>query len=128
MKKNSIFDCAKALFEATSGLKGEELRQTVQAFAVFLYKKNLLKRASQIIAAYETYAKKRAGVVSIAITTARRIDVRTTEHIKKAFGTTVEAIESVDENLIGGAVIKTEDAIFDASLKTQLRALQAHLV
>lgn len=128
MAKVSIHDYAKALFEVTNGLKGEALQQALKVFAVFLYKKNILKRAQRIIAAYEEYAKKRAGVATIAITTAREIDSRTIEQIKKVFGNVVEATQSVDESLVGGVVIKTEDTIFDASLKTQLRILHAHLV
>ncbi len=128
MKKDSIHDYAKALFEVTDGLKGEELKSALKVFAAFLYKKNILKRAPQIAAAYEAYAKKRSGAVSIVITTAREIDAKTAGQIKKVFGETVEASQSIDESLIGGVVIKTEDTIFDASLKTQLRILHAHLV
>lgn len=128
MTKDSIHDYAKALFEMADGLKGEELKQTLKAFAALLYKKNILKRSPQILAAYETYAKKRAGVVSIGITTAREVDAKTIDQIKKVFGEAVEATQSVDASLIGGVVIKTEDTIFDASLKTQLRILHSHLV
>ncbi|MBI5728646.1 MAG: F0F1 ATP synthase subunit delta [Candidatus Magasanikbacteria bacterium] len=128
MVKDSIHDYAKALFATTNGLKGEELKQAVKAFAALLFKHNILNRAPQIMAAYEAYAQKRSGVVTIAITTAREIDTKTTEQIKKIFGDMVEATRSVDASLIGGVVIKTEDTVFDASLKTQLRILKAHLV
>lgn len=127
MKKNTIYDYAEALFDLTKDQRGERLQKILQAFAAFLYKKNILKRAPQIIAAYEAYSKKQAGIISLKITTARDIDTKTVEHIKKVFGSTVEATQAVDTSLIGGVVIATEDAIFDASLKTQLRRLEQSL-
>ena len=128
MKKNSTQDYAKALFEVTNGLKGENLKEAVGAFAKLLYEKNILKRAAQIIAEYEAYAKKQAGYVAIHITTARTIEKTTVEHIKKIFGDMVEATQTVDESLLGGMIVRTEGTILDASLKTQLKKLKEVLV
>lgn len=128
MRKNSIQDYAKALYEVTKDLKGTELKKATEAFAALLLRHNNLKMASAIIAVFETYAHKQAGEVAIEVITAREIDETTLESIKKVFGEKVNATHRVQEDLIGGVIIKTEDTILDGSLKTQLQNLQAHLV
>lgn len=128
MAKNSIHDYAKALYELTNDLKGNDLKQALQAFAQLLYTKNILSKSELILKEYEALAKKAEGVRVISVTTARPIDKETLEHIKKAFGGKVEATTTIDERLLGGLVVKTENEILDASLKTQLRLLQEHLV
>lgn len=128
MSKNSVLDYAKALFEATDGLKGKELSEALAAFASLLSRHNMITRVPHVIKAYESYAKKQQGVVSINITTAREVEKTTLEHIKKAFGDKVEATHDIDAKLIGGLVVRTDDMIFDASLKMQLQKLKQILV
>lgn len=128
MKKNSIHDYAKALYEVTSLTKASEQKKVIAAFASLLYQNNIVKRAPAIIAAFERYAQKQEGGITMNITTARKIDKTTLDTIKKTFGAKVEATNDVDESLIGGLIVRTEDTIFDASLKTQLQALSAHLI
>ncbi len=128
MRKNSINDYAKALYEVTKDLKGAELKKAVEAFASLLLKHSSLKKAPAIIEAYEKYANKKSGIVTIEVITAREIDKATLETVKKAFGDKVNARLTVQEDLIGGLVVKTEDTILDGSIKKQLQTLQAHLV
>lgn len=128
MKKISIHEYAKALYETTKDLKGAELKKATEAFAGLLLKHSNIKKTSAIVEAFEMYAHKQAGEVTIEVITAREIDKTTLESIKKVFGTKVDAVHRVQEDLIGGVIVKTEDTILDASLKTQLQILQAHLV
>lgn len=123
----TVQDYAKALREVTKDAKGPELKKILQSFAELLYKKNVLKKADSIISVYEKLVRKEEGIKEIFITTARAVDKSTLEQIKKVFGTKVEATTSVDETLLGGMIVKTEDTILDASLRTQLRALHEHL-
>ena len=50
------------------------------------------------------------------------------ENIKKVFGKQVEAVETVDKELLGGVAVQTEDKILDGSLKTQLKKLNQSLI
>lgn len=127
MKKISIHDYAKALYEVTKDRKGAELKKATEAFAALLLKHNNIKKMGAVVKAFEAYAHKQAGEVTIEVITAREIDKTTLEHIKKVFGEKVEATQRVQEDLIGGVIIKTEDTILDGSLKKQLQTLQAHL-
>lgn len=127
-KKISNKQFAEALFETTKGLKGEKLNEALRQFVLLLVKYHKLKQGSRIIAEFEKYAKKQAGVVEIEITSARKLSEITLDHIKKVFGEQVESIEKVDETLLGGVTVKMEDKILDASLKTQLLNLKQSLI
>ncbi|MFH1947557.1 MAG: ATP synthase F1 subunit delta [Candidatus Magasanikbacteria bacterium] len=118
---------ALALFEATEKLSGAELDGALQRFVDLLARKQKLKQVGNIIVEFEKIAKKKEGIVEIGIKSARKLDSTTLENIKNAFGKKVEAIETVDADLLGGVTIKTEDKILDGSLKTQLSVLKLNL-
>ena len=81
-----------------------------------------------IISEFEKYSKKQAGIIEIEIQSARKLDEKTLSGIKRVFGDNVEASESIDESLLGGVRVRTEDKILDGSLKTQLKNLRRDLV
>jgi F-type H+-transporting ATPase subunit delta len=118
---------ALALFEATEKLSGADLDSALQRFVDLLAKKQKLKQIGNIIAEFESISKKAEGIVGIEIKSAKKLDNTTTDGIKKVFGDKVEASEEVDEELLGGITVKTEDKILDGSLKTQLDKLKQSL-
>lgn len=118
----------RALYEVTHGLHGEQLHQTLRQFVLLLVKYHKLKQGDRIIAEFEKYAKKQTGIMEIEITSARKLPEATVNHIKKIFGEHTESVESVDEALLGGMKVKTDDKILDASLKTQLLNLKNSLI
>ena len=124
MKKNSPKDYAIALYQITKELSGKALNEAIVEFVKLLAGKQKLKQAEKIIAEFVAYAKKQEGIQDIAITSAHKLDAKTTEAITAAFGNQVEATHAIDESLLGGFIVKIEDKIFDASLKTQLVRLK----
>jgi len=127
MAKLTNKQIAQALFEATEKLSGADLDGALQRFVDLLAKKQRLKQIGNIIAEFEKIAKKKDGIVEIEIRSAKKLDKSTTDGIKKVFGDKVEATETVDEDLLGGITVKTEDKILDGSLKTQLNKLKLKL-
>jgi len=127
-KKVSNKQYAEALYEITKDTKGEKLNKALRLFVLLLVKNHKLKQAETIIVEFEKYAKKQAGIVEIEIISARELSEATLNHIKKVFGAEVEALEKVDETLLGGVKVKTEDKILDASLKKQLTILKNNLI
>lgn len=119
-KKSSNKQYAKALFEVTKNLKGENLTKVLKKFIAILVRNHKLKQADRIINEFVKISKKEEGISEIEISSVRKLDVETVTKIKKIFGSKVEESELLDEKLIGGVVIKTEDKIFDVSIKTQL--------
>ena len=128
MKKSTTKDYAIALCEATQELKGKDLELVLKNFVELLYKKQKLKKAGQIIKEFVQHAKKKEGIMNIEVTSARKLETKTLNHIKNAFGEEVEAREKVDEWLLGGFIVKTEDKIFDGSLRKQLLRLKQNLI
>lgn len=121
---NTNLDYAIALYETTKNLNEKQLGEALKAFVEMLYRKGKLKRASSIIEAYISYAKKQEGIVDIEITTARPLDPKTLAAIEKAFGEKVESTQRVDSSILGGMKVQTGEKIFDASLRTQLERLK----
>lgn len=127
-KKTSNKQLAQALYEVTDGVKGEKLHKAIEEFAKLLARARKISRANNIIKEFESYSKKQAGIMEIEIQSARKLDEKTLNGVKKVFGDSVEATESIDENLLGGVRVRTEDRILDGSLKTQLNQLKQSLV
>lgn len=118
---------AEALYELTVEVVKKDLDKVLEIFVNFLAKKRKIKQSKNIILEFEKILKKKQGIVEIEITSARELDKSTVDKIKTVFAKNVEAIESVDENMIGGVKVKLEDRILDASIKTQLINLKKSL-
>jgi F-type H+-transporting ATPase subunit delta len=127
-KKITNRQLAKALYETLKDLKGSDLKKVLVDFVVILAREHKLKKSSYIIAEYVKYAKAGEGIQEIEITSARELDDRTVNHIKKAFGENTEATIKIDATLLGGVRVKTENKILDASLKTQLLKLKQSII
>ena len=119
---------AEALYELTKDVEGEELTKVLTGFVRLLSSNQKLKQADNIIKEFEIYSKKQEGIVSIEITSARKLDNEVIDQIKEVFGKKVEADEVVDKKMLGGISIRTEDKILDGSLKTQLNTLKLKLI
>ncbi|MFA6105123.1 MAG: F0F1 ATP synthase subunit delta [Patescibacteria group bacterium] len=124
MKKNTNKEYAIALFEATKDLKGAKLSLMIEAFAKLLFRSGVSKQINSIISEYIKYSKKEAGIVDIEITSAHDLSHKLVEEIKKRFGDKVEATQMIDAEILGGIKIKTENMIFDGSLRKQLQLLK----
>lgn len=127
-KKVTNKQLAKALYEATRELKGNDLKQVLADFVLLLARQHKLKKSEYIIKELLHFAKAEEGIKEIEITSARELDNKILNHIKKAFGAKTEAIVKVDKSLLGGVRVKMEDRILDASLRTQLLKLKQSII
>ena len=123
-KKNSTTQYARALYEATKGLKGEQLHAVLAEFAKLLGRAHKLKQSERVIAEFVKYAKKQEGVVPLDLVTARNLSDKELIKIGDAFSNNAEVTPIVDASIIGGFVARTEEVIFDASVKKQLERLE----
>lgn len=128
MKKDTERDYAAALYQITEGISGKKLEERIKGFVGMLVRRRHLKKADRIVTEYIRYAKRQAGINEIAVTTARKLDAASLKRIKQAFGGQVEATETENPALLGGFTVRTADAIFDASVSTQLKKLREQLV
>lgn len=128
MRKNTPKQYAVAFYQTLKDLPENKLASALQEFTALLARDRKLKQADKIIDEFIHYAKKQDGLVEIEITAARELDEKTIKKIKSNFGDRVEATVKVDQNILGGIKIKTDDKILDGSLKTQLLKLKESII
>jgi F-type H+-transporting ATPase subunit delta len=123
-KKITNKQLAVGLYEAARGVKPSDFDKILDNFVGLLFKNRKLRKSEYVIKEYIKYSKIQEGINEIEITSARELDEKVVNAIKKTFGAKTEAKVKVDEDLIGGIKIRTEDKILDASIRTQLTKLK----
>ena len=126
--KTSNSQYARALYEVTNELDGADLSIAISNFVKVLSSDHKLRQADAIIKEFESISKKEQGIISIEITSARKLDESVVNKVKNVFGDKVEAVTSVDKSLMGGISVKTEDKILDGSIRTQLQNLKQSII
>lgn len=128
MKTESPSKLALAFYEVISETPASRVSVVTKNFVQYLADKRILKKTPQILVEFEKISKKKRGIKEIRITVARELNDKAVAHIEKAFGDKIESKIIVDEDLLGGFAVKSEDLIFDASVKTQLLNLKNKLL
>ncbi len=86
----------------------------------------------EMVAAFQEVVRQRQGIAEAEVSTA--IELSAAQKSEFAFtlermtGKRVETKYSLDPALLGGAVVRIGDAIYDGSLRQRLNAMRAHLV
>ena len=103
----------------------------VQNFASYLIDQRRLIDFDAIVAAYGELADEAEGLMTAEVVTAAPLDDRRKDRLRRALsertGREVQLEIEVDPTLIGGAIAKVGDLVFDGSLRTQLGQLRANL-
>lgn len=115
---------AKNLSTALEEVKEKERSQVLKNFVELLYKMRKLSQADQIIEEYISYAREQKGEVNLDITTAYTLTAEMKKTIEKQFGKEVAFTETVDNSILGGIIIKTNNTIYDASIKAGIEHLK----
>lgn len=127
MPKLSVGQYAKILYETTRGLNKTEMEPVIQAFVNLVIENQMKKKLPYIIEKFESLSKKMDGVVEMEVTSAHALSNVIQKQVEETFGGKVEMKLKEDPSLIGGVTIKTENKIFDASIKTQLLKMKEQL-
>ncbi len=125
----SVAQYAQALYESLEGTKPADHDKVIDNLVAVLKKNNDLKKFNEIVGAFERFDMEKRGATKAEITTAHevKIDKSVIESLNKIAGKDVEVKHKVDENLIGGVLIRMDDTMIDASVKGQLRDLKKTL-
>jgi F-type H+-transporting ATPase subunit delta len=103
----------------------------VQNFVSYLIDQRRLIDFSVIVAAYGELADDAEGLLTAEVISASPMDDRRKDRLRRALsertGREVRLEIEVDAALIGGAIAKVGDLVFDGSLRTQLGQLRANL-
>lgn len=86
----------------------------------------------QIVEAYEDLLDAQLGRVEVEVTVAAELDSGALETVRQRVSSALQkdAVirQRVDESVIGGLVLRIDDRVIDASVKSQLEAIQERLM
>jgi F-type H+-transporting ATPase subunit delta len=86
----------------------------------------------EIISAFQEVLRQRQGIAEAEITSAAELSTSQKQEFAKTLarmtGKKVEPKYSLDSTLLGGAVVRIGDTIYDGSLRSRLTELRARLV
>jgi F-type H+-transporting ATPase subunit delta len=86
-----------------------------------------LQTLVEIAAQFEVYRSEEEKTIDVEVTAAAELDEaqkkRLAESLQKRLGRSVRLHVSLDESLLGGAVVKAGDLIIDGSVRTRLSKL-----
>lgn len=109
-----------------------QLSATVRRFYAYLIDQRRLVDLDAIRSEYAQLAAEASGRTKAEVVAASPLDGDRQERLRRALsrrtGREVELEVKVDPALIGGAVAKVGDLLFDGSLRTQLTQLRANLM
>lgn len=105
-----------------------EIEQITRQFLKTVKMARAWKMLPSIITNIQKISDEKEGIINLVITTAREIDKDTSKKITEKLGfKKVRVTEYVKPEIIGGFIARTDNKIFDASIKTQLKQLKKHL-
>lgn len=121
---------ARAWHNALCDKPAKEWKTISRAFLLHLYKTGELSMLPDIIRILTTVVSAESGITRAIITTAKETDKQTiAEILTKLFGDKkIQSTHRVDETIIGGFVVQTEERRWNGSLSGTLTLLKKHLI
>lgn len=106
--------------------------QLVERFLTLMNERNRLGMLGQIVDAFETLLDEKLGKVELDVTVAQRLSENELEHVRRrvseALGKDAIVHQYVDEEIIGGMILRVGDRIIDASVRRQLQAMKERML
>ncbi len=120
---------AQALFDAVSETAPKDHNKVLDNFVSVLKENGDLEKYGEIEAAFRQIKLKSEGIPEVEITVAREAELNKglVDEINRIAGNKAEIKKKVDEDLIGGVVVRVDDTLIDASVRTQLHNLNRSL-
>ena len=121
---------AQALYEIVIEKSSKEAGLEVGKFVNLLAKQGKLSLANKIIEQFIKIWNKEHGEVEAEITIARKIENSVIKIIiddlvaKKSKAKNIIVKEHINKDILGGVIIKYEDKVIDASLRSKLQELK----
>ena len=129
MAKFTSKQYAQALYEAVHETNAKDHDVVLDNFVKILAQAGDLNKYPEIEKEYHLLEMKEKGVSSAEVTVAKDIEINSglIGQLNEIIGNKVEAKKKVDEGIIGGVVVRVDDTLIDASIKTQLENLNSEL-
>lgn len=128
----TISQYATALEELSHEKGALKVSELAQNFIDFLKRRGDKKKLGAVVAYLEKNARERAGQINVKVVTAHEVSKEAKEKLEKKAeklfsGKKVTLEYTVDKNVIGGALFRTDETLYDATLSTELKALKKSL-
>ncbi|HKK16381.1 MAG TPA: F0F1 ATP synthase subunit delta [Gammaproteobacteria bacterium] len=115
------------LIDFVTEICGDNLDEHGRNFVAILVNADRLLLMPQISGLFEALKAEAEGVAGVEVISAYPLDTDQEEKIRqimaKSLGKKIVISTSIDESLIGGAIIRSGDSVIDASIKGRLRQL-----
>jgi F-type H+-transporting ATPase subunit delta len=127
MPKLSPSQYAQALYEAVHETKDHDV--VLDNFVKILAQNGDLGKHDEIHKEYQLLEMKEKGISTAHVTVARDIEINASlmNQLNEIVGNKVEIKQKIDKGLVGGVMVRVDDTLIDASVRTQLNNLNSQL-
>ncbi len=123
---------AISLYKTLEESKEEETQKIYQSFIRLLVKNNDLGLSSKIYEELNDYLREQKNEVLVEVKTAVPFESEQRneliEVLKNYTKKEIELVEKIDQQILGGAILKIRDRLIDGSTKTRLLHLKKNLI
>ena len=120
---------AQALYDAVHETAPKDHDLVMDRFVQILAQNGDLNKHSEIEAEYKKLESQAKGFRQAEVTVAREAELNhaIVDELNKIAGSKLEIKQKVDAGIVGGIIMKVDDTLLDASVKTQLNNLNQSL-
>jgi len=128
---DSWSDTAADRAELVKKIAGDRLDPESTNMVSLLSENNRLSLMGEIGEMYEELRAEEEGVLDANVTSAMALDdnykSKLAEALQRKFNKKINIIETIDDSLIGGAIVRAGDVVIDGSIKGRLAQLNSNL-
>ena len=120
---------AQALYDSIHETAPKDHDLVMDRFVKILAQNGDLNKHQEIENEYKKLEHQAHGIKEAEVTVAREAELNHSiiDELNKIAGTKLDIKKKVDENIIGGVIMRVDDTLLDASVKTQLNNLNREL-
>lgn len=127
-KKISDKQLAEVLWSFTKEIDEKEIEERITSFVQYLYAHELLHRSRAVINSFRDVARAAEGRELLTIETAKPLSDKTVQNIQNFLHLSkTDVVVKENPALLGGAIARTKDTVYDMSIRMQLQKLTESL-
>jgi F-type H+-transporting ATPase subunit delta len=118
---------AEALFDSIQQTNPKDHDKVMDNFVKVLAQHGDIGRYEDIEAEYKKLEQKAKGIKEVDVTFAQEHNPKVLDDLNSVVQGKAEFKTKIDEGIVGGVVVRVDDTLIDASIRTQLENLNSHL-
>lgn len=125
--KFTIQQYAEALYQSINETRPQDHDKILTNFVKILAQTGDLNKHAEIEAEFRRLEMKAKGISEVEVTFAKEHNTTILDELNEVVKGKAEYKTKVDKNIVGGVVVKVDDTLIDASVKSQLENLNREL-